>query len=197
MRDHGYPSIGVALPVNEMAIHDEQGNPLKDVERGEIVIRGRNVMKGYYANEEANESAFPFGWFRSGDEGFALSGKDGLRYYFITGRLKELIIRGGVNLAPLEIDEIINRAPGVKAGISVGFENDWYGEEVGAYIQMVGGVEGNEDEILAFCRKHLPYSKCPKVVVFGNDIPVTSTGKYQRMKVAHLFTQWKSIQFKA
>lgn len=197
MQDHGYPSIGVALPVNEMAIHDEQGNPLKDGERGEIVIRGRNVMKGYYANDEANESAFPFGWFRSGDEGFALSGKDGLRYYFITGRLKELIIRGGVNLAPLEIDEIINRALGVKAGISVGFENDWYGEEVGAYIQMVEGVEGNEDEILAFCRKHLPYSKCPKVVVFGNDIPVTSTGKYQRMKVAHLFTQWKSIQFKA
>jgi acyl-CoA synthetase (AMP-forming)/AMP-acid ligase II len=196
MRAHGYPSIGVALPVNEMAIHGDQGNPLKDGERGEIVIRGRNVMKGYYANDVANEAAFTHGWFRSGDEGFALSGEDGQRYYFITGRLKELIIRGGVNLAPLEIDEVINRAPGVKAGISVGFENDWYGEEVGAYVQMVEGVEGNEEEIIAFCREHLPFSKCPKVVVIGNDIPVTSTGKYQRMKVANLFKQWKAIQFK-
>ena len=196
MRAHGYPSIGVALPVNEMAIHGNQGNPLKDGERGEIVIRGRNVMKGYYANDVANEAAFTHGWFRSGDEGFALSGEDGQRYYFITGRLKELIIRGGVNLAPLEIDEVINRAPGVKAGISVGFENDWYGEEVGAYVQMVEGVEGNEEEIIAFCREHLPFSKCPKVVVIGNDIPVTSTGKYQRMKVANLFKQWKAIQFK-
>jgi long-chain acyl-CoA synthetase len=153
-------------------------------------------MKGYYANDVANEAAFTHGWFRSGDEGFALSGEDGQRYYFITGRLKELIIRGGVNLAPLEIDEVINRAPGVKAGISVGFENDWYGEEVGAYVQMVEGVEGNEEEIIAFCREHLPFSKCPKVVVIGNDIPVTSTGKYQRMKVANLFKQWKAIQFK-
>ena len=197
MRAHGYPSIGVALPVNEMAIHDDQGNPLKDGERGEIVIRGRNVMKGYYANDAANETAFTHGWFRSGDEGFALTGDDGQRYYFITGRLKELIIRGGVNLAPLEIDEVINRAPGVKAGISVGFENDWYGEEVGAYVQMEAGLEGNEEEIIAFCRAYLPFSKCPKVVVFGNDIPVTSTGKYQRMKVAHLFKDWKAVQFKA
>jgi acyl-CoA synthetase (AMP-forming)/AMP-acid ligase II len=196
MREHGYPSIGVALDVNEMDIHDPEGRPVGDGNRGEIVIRGRNVMTGYYANDQANENAFTYGWFRSGDEGFTLRDGRGRRFYFITGRLKELIIRGGVNLAPLEIDEVINRAPGVKAGISVGFENDWYGEEVGAYVQMEAGVQGREDEIIAYCRYHLPFSKCPKVVVFGNDIPVTSTGKYQRMKVAHLFTQWKGTQFK-
>ncbi len=196
MRDHGYPSIGTALPVNEMAIHDEQGRPLGDSERGEIVIRGANVMKGYYDNLQANENAFTFGWFRSGDEGFALTDSKGRRFFFITGRIKELIIRGGVNLAPLEIDEVISKAPGVKAGIAVGFENDWYGEEVGAYVQMIEGADHDADDILEYCRAQLPFAKCPKVVVFGEQIPVTSTGKYQRMKVAHLFLQWKETQFR-
>jgi long-chain acyl-CoA synthetase len=179
-----------------MAIHDEDGTELEPGERGEIVIRGVNVMLGYYNNQEANEKAFKNGWFRTGDEGFMEHDDKGRPYFFITGRLKELIIRGGVNLAPLEIDEVINLAPGVKAGIAVGFENDWYGEEVGAYIQLEEGAKVDEDELLAFFQKHLPFSKSPKVVVFGNDIPVTSTGKYQRMKVAHHFEEWKSKQFR-
>ena len=130
MRDFGYPSIGVPIPANEMDIHDHEGNSVPDGERGEIVIRGVNVMKEYYANPSANENAFTWGWFRSGDEGFVKRDELGRPFFFITGRIKELIIRGGVNLAPLEIDEIICRAPGVKAAICVGFENDGYGEEV-------------------------------------------------------------------
>ncbi len=194
--DYGYPSIGVPVPANEMEIHDPEGNSLGENERGEIVIRGVNVMLGYYNNREANEKTFKHGWFRSGDEGFYINDEQGRPYFFITGRLKELIIRGGINLAPLEIDEVINKAPGVKAGIAVGFENDWYGEEVGAYIQLEEGVEEDEEAILAFCRERLPYSKSPKVVVFGDQIPVTSTGKYQRRKVTHQFEQWKEVQFR-
>lgn len=196
MGESGYPSIGVALPVNEMQIHDGNGQPLPDGERGEIVIRGHNVMREYYGNLQANENAFTFGWFRSGDEGFAQTDAAGRRFFFITGRIKELIIRGGVNLAPLEIDEVLVKAPGVKAAISVGFENDWYGEEVGAYVVMKDDTEHDAEVILQHCRAHLPFSKCPKVVVFGEQIPVTSTGKYQRMKVAHLFKQWKDVQFR-
>ena len=196
MQDFGYPSIGVAIPANEMAIHDENGNALEEGERGEIVIRGVNVMKGYFNNPEANEKAFTNGWFRSGDEGFYQNDEKGNAYYFITGRIKELIIRGGINFAPLEIDEVINKAPGVKAGIAVGFENDWYGEEVGAYIELEEGADENEEAILAYCKNHLPHAKTPKVIVFGNEIPVTSTGKYQRRKVAHLFSEWKGIQFR-
>ncbi|MEP1152162.1 MAG: class I adenylate-forming enzyme family protein [Balneola sp.] len=196
MQDFGYPSIGVAIPANEMAIHDEQGNSLQEGERGEIVIRGVNVMKGYFNNTEANENAFTNGWFRSGDEGFYKNDEEGNAYYFITGRIKELIIRGGINFAPLEIDEIINKAPGVKAGIAVGFENDWYGEEVGAYVELQNGAEPDEEVILAYCKEHLPHAKMPKVVVFGDQIPVTSTGKYQRRKVAHLFKEWKEVQFR-
>lgn len=194
--DFGYPSIGVPIPANEMAIHDEDGNDLPEKERGEIVVRGVNVMTGYYNNQKANEETFKHGWFRSGDEGFYVKDEEGKCYFFITGRLKELIIRGGVNLAPLEIDEVICKAPGVKAGIAVGFQNKWYGEEVGAYIELEEGFDENEEEILEFCRRHLPFSKSPKVVVFGNDIPVTSTGKYQRRKVTHLFEEWEEVQFK-
>lgn len=196
MNDFGYPSIGVPVPANQMEIHDPDGNPLPENERGEIVVRGVNVMMGYYNNQEANEETFKHGWFRSGDEGFYVKDDQGRPFFFITGRLKELIIRGGVNLAPLEIDEVINKAPGVKSGIAVGFENDWYGEEVGAYIELEEGAEKNQEAILNYCKQHLPHSKTPKVIVFGDQIPVTSTGKYQRRKVTHLFKEWKSVQFR-
>lgn len=194
--DFGFPSIGVPVPANEMEIHDPDGNPLPENERGEIVIRGVNVMMGYYNNREANEETFKHGWFRSGDEGFYVKDDQGRPFFFITGRLKELIIRGGVNLAPLEIDEVINKAPGVKSGIAVGFENDWYGEEVGAYIRLEENAEENKEAILSYCKEHLPHSKVPKVIVFGDQIPVTSTGKYQRRKVTHLFKEWKNVQFR-
>jgi acyl-CoA synthetase (AMP-forming)/AMP-acid ligase II len=196
LHDHGYPSIGIELPCNDMDIHDVNGNSLPEGERGEIVIRGPNIMQEYYKNEAANATTFAWGWFRSGDEGFWMGDGKGSRYFFITGRLKELIIRGGVNYAPLEIDEVINRAPGVKAGISVGFENDWYGEEIGAYVQLHDGVPEDAKPILNYCREHLPFSKSPKVVIFVDQIPVTSTGKYQRLKVAGLFSEWKEIQFR-
>ena len=196
MRDHGYPSIGSPLPVNEMEIHDDQGNPVEEGERGEIVIRGVNVMKEYYHNPEANEESFANGWFRSGDEGFYLTDKKKRKYFFITGRLKEIILRGGVSLAPLEIDEIINKVPGVEAGIAVGFENEWYGEEVGAYVKMKPGVIQDSEKILSFCEEYLPFSKCPKVVVFGDELPATTSGKYKRKDLTPLFKTWKSTQFR-
>lgn len=195
MQDYGFPSIGVALPCNEMAIHDERGHVLAEGERGEIVVRGLNVMKGYFKNEQANADAFAFGWFRSGDEGFFRRDNDGREFYFITGRIKELIIRGGVNIAPLEIDEVINKAPGVKAGICVGFENTIYGEEVGALVVPINSG-ADEESILRFCRRHLPHFKTPKVVLFANELPVTSTGKYQRTRVRHLFAKFRNTQFR-
>lgn len=195
MQSYGFPSIGVAIPCNEMAIHSESGQDVPDGDRGEIVIRGRNVMRGYDKNPAANADAFTHGWFRSGDEGFRIADEHGRHFYFITGRIKELIIRGGVNLAPLEIDEVINRAPGVKAGICVGFENNLYGEEVGALVIPTDDTV-NAQQILEFCAEHLPASKRPKVVLFTESLPVTSTGKYQRNTVKHLFAQWKDAQWR-
>jgi long-chain acyl-CoA synthetase len=196
MRDHGFPSIGVPLPPNEMAIHDREGRALPEGERGEIVIRGVNVMRGYYRRPEANAETFAHGWFRSGDEGFWRRGADGRDYFFITGRIKELIIRGGVNLSPFEIDEVLNAIPGVARGLAVGFENRWYGEEVGAYVMLEPGVALDEAAILRACREKLPFPKAPKVVVFGSEIPVTSTGKYQRGRLVPLFAEFKDVQYR-
>ena len=86
--------------------------------------------------------------------------------------------------------------PGIQTGIAVGFENDWYGEEVGAYVQLKPDIEISEGQILAHCRKHLPFGKSPKVVVFGASIPTTPAGQYQRAKLGELFAKWKEVQFR-
>ncbi len=192
---YGFPSIGVPLPVNEMAIHDAVGNELGEGEKGEIVIRGHNVMARYFQNPEANDATFAHGWFRSGDEGFFRYDDTGRPFFFITGRIKELIIRGGANISPFEIDEILMNMPGVQAGIAVGFENEWYGEEVGAFVKLKDGMNLTEQQILTYCRRHLPFAKSPKVVVFGDSVPVTSTGKYQRTLCKELFARWRTVQF--
>jgi long-chain acyl-CoA synthetase len=182
-----------------MDIQNDKGESLPENTRGEIVIRGHNVMKYYDQNPEANAKTFEFNWFRSGDEGFYINDDNGRKYFFITGRIKELIIRGGINIAPLEIDEVLMSLPEVKAGIAVGFDNDWYGEEVGALVLLNEG-ENPTDElkkaIIKKCRQQLPFYKTPKVVIFSDTIPVTSTGKYQRNKVKHLFSEHKTMQFK-
>lgn len=199
LHDYGFPSIGIEIEPNDMDIHNEQGESLPENTRGEIVIRGHNVMKYYDGNAEANDKTFEFGWFRSGDEGFYINDDKGRKYYFITGRLKELIIRGGINIAPLEIDEVLMGIESVKAGIAVGFDNDWYGEEVGALIQLEDGITESDElkiQIIKACRAKLPYYKTPKIVIFSDALPVTSTGKYQRNKVKRLFADFKTIQFK-
>ena len=193
--DHGFPSIGPALPCNEMAIHDPAGRILPAGERGEIVIRGHNVMVGYFADEAANAAAFAHGWFRSGDEGFWLPDAEGVPYFFITGRLKELIIRGGVNVSPLEIDEVLAGIPGVRTGVAVGFPSDVYGEEIGAYVVLLPGAALDEAAVLAGCAG-LPHHKRPKVVVFGDAAPITSTGKIQRNRLKDRFAPWRAVQFR-
>jgi len=196
MFECGFPSIGCPIPANEMAIQDSEGRPLPEDARGEIVIRGVNVMRYYFKRPDANRDTFAHDWFRSGDEGFYRKGEDGRDYYFITGRIKELIIRGGVNYSPFDIDEVLTAIPGVRAAMAVGFENDFYGEEIGAYVQLEEGATLTAEEILRHCREHLPFPKSPKVVVFGREFPVTSTGKYQRSRLKPLFAEWKEKQFR-
>ncbi|MEM8529350.1 MAG: class I adenylate-forming enzyme family protein [Chloroflexota bacterium] len=196
MTSLGYPSIGVPIDPNEMAIHDPEGQEVLEGGRGEIVIRGHNVMVGYFQRPDANAETFKHGWFRSGDEGFVQRDSQGRPFFFITGRIKELINRGGVKYSPFEIEEILSSIPGVRVGLAVAFENTYYGEEVGAYVVLHEGTQLTEGHILSYCRAHMPFAKSPKVVVFGKDIPATSTGKYQRLRLKDLFTQWTEVQFK-
>lgn len=197
LHDYGYPSIGCPIEPNEMAIFGLEGEPLGAGERGEICIRGHNVMKHYFKRPDANTETFKFGWFRSGDEGFYEEDEQGRRFFFITGRLKELINRGGVKFSPFDIEETLLTIPGVKVGLAIAFENTYYGEEVGAYIVPEEGQALHADDIIAYCRDRMPFEKSPKAVVFGTDIPVTSTGKYQRLKLREQFAAWKDTQFRA
>ena len=197
--DHGYPSIGCPIEPNEMAIFaaDGSGRQLGAGERGEICIRGHNVMQGYFKRPDANAETFKFQWFRSGDEGYFLHDDTGRQFFFITGRIKELINRGGVKFSPFDIEEVLLGIDGVKVGLAIGFPNDYYGEEVGAYVVLEAGAAVAEEAILARCRQVMTFEKSPKAVVFGEEIPVTSTGKYQRLKLQALFAKWEGTQFRA
>lgn len=198
MSDYGYPSIGCPIEPNEMGIFsaDGSGIELGAGERGEICVRGHNVMQGYFKRPDANEEAFRFGWFRTGDEGFFQQDSKGRKFFFITGRLKELINRGGVKFSPFDIEEVLLGYPGVRVALAIAFPNQYYGEEVGAYVVPEEGVTLDEAAILAHCRERLTFEKSPKVIVFGTEIPVTSTGKYQRLRLQGLFAAWEKTQFR-
>ena len=200
LADHGFPSIGVALPFQELAILGAAGERMATGERGEICVRGDSVTLGYHERDDANADAFKRGWFHSGDEGFALADERGREFFFITGRLKELIIRGGVNYSPLEIDEVLNAHPQVRYGLAVPFANRYYGDEIAAYVVPHEGATLEADSVLAWCRERLDFAKSPKVVVTGSEIPYTTTGKPMRIELARTLadelSQYRGVQFR-
>jgi long-chain acyl-CoA synthetase len=141
---------------------------------------------------------FQGGWFHSGDEGFWQHGPDGRPYFFITGRIKELIVRGGSNVSPFEVDSVLRSHPAVEYALAVPFENRFYGEEIAAYV--VPNREVTEAEILAHCARYLDFARCPKVVVFGDDVPYTATGKAKRLelkqRLAGALREYRDVQFR-
>ena len=201
MRDFEFPSIGVPLRHNKMAILDSDGRELPELSRGEICIRGGTVCAGYYKRDDANEGAFQRGWFHSGDEGFYARDGKGRPFFFISGRLKELIIRGGVNISPLEIDDVLKTHPHVRFAMAVPFDNRYYGEEIAAYVvPRDANVIPSEKDLLDHCRRVLPFAKCPKIILFGQDVPYTSTGKPKRLELkaqlASSLAGYRDRQFK-
>lgn len=201
LADYEFPSVGVALRHNILTVLNDRGQAVPQGMRGEICIRGRTLCAGYFRREDANEAAFQRGWFRSGDEGFYRTDERGRPFFFISGRLKELIIRGGVNISPLEIDDVLKRHHGVKFAMAVPFEHRYYGEEIAAYIVPHHlSSPPSEAELLAHCRNGLPFAKQPKVVLFGEDVPYTATGKPKRLelkaRLAATLAQYRDRQFK-
>jgi long-chain acyl-CoA synthetase len=201
LNDYEFPSIGVPLRHNTMTILNDKGQPLPEMSRGEICIRGGTVCAGYFKRDDANKAAFKWGWFRSGDEGFYAQDKHGRPFFFISGRLKELIIRGGVNISPLEIDDALKSHPLVQFAMAVPFEHRYYGEEIAAYVVPRDvDVPPTEADMLAHCRRLLPFSKCPKVILFGREVPYTSTGKPKRLelkaRLASTLAPYRDRQFK-
>ena len=166
----------------EIAIVDETGRHLSIGDRGEVAIRGPNVTHGYRNNPAANAESFTNGWFRTGDQGyFSESG-----YLTLTGRLKELINRGGEKISPLEIDGVLALHPAVEEAISFGVPDAKYGEAVQAAVVVRGDCE--ESELRAFCGERLTSFKVPDRVHIARELPRTATGKVQRRHVAAQFT---------
>lgn len=197
-RDYDFPSIGWAVPHVEVSVADSAGGAVGPGVRGELVARGAVVMQGYAECPEATDDAFRGGWFHTGDEGFWEPDETGRAFFFITGRIKELIIRGGSNISPFEVDAVLHSHPSVRFGLAVPFENRYYGEEIAAYVVCEGDVSA--EEILAHSARYLDHAKCPKVVVFGDEVPFTATGKAKRLelkqRLAPLLAPYRDTQFR-
>jgi acyl-CoA synthetase (AMP-forming)/AMP-acid ligase II len=164
----------------EVALMDEAGNLLSQGQIGEVVIRGPNVTKGYDANPAANAKAFTNGWFRTGDQG--VFDEDG--FLMLTGRLKELINRGGEKVSPLEIDSVLSGHPAVAQVLSFAIPHAKLGEEVGAAVVLREGAALTERELRDFASQHLADFKVPRKVVFLDEIPKGATGKLMRIGLA-------------
>jgi acyl-CoA synthetase (AMP-forming)/AMP-acid ligase II len=173
-------SVGRGTGV-EIVILDESGNRLPSGQQGEVSIRGPNVMHGYRNNPDANASSFTGGYFRTGDRGFLDAGG----YLTLTGRLKELINRGGEKISPLEVDAVLLEHPAVAEAVSFGVPDPKYGEEVHGAVVLKTAAQA--DEIVAFCRDRLADFKVPKRIYIADALPRTATGKIQRRHVAAHF----------
>ncbi len=176
-----YPGIVGIAAGPEIAIVDHDGEPLPVGETGEIVIRGDNVMAGYENNEKANADAFtPQGWFRTGDQG-TLSPEG---YLTITGRLKEIINRGGEKISPREVDEILMDHPSVSQCVTFAMPHDKLGEDVAAAIVLREGEHLSEKDLRSFASERLAPFKVPSTIMFLDEIPKGATGKLQRIGLA-------------
>jgi acyl-CoA synthetase (AMP-forming)/AMP-acid ligase II len=172
-------SVGVAAGP-EIAIMDGAGRLLPAGGTGEVVIRGRNVTAGYLGNAAANASAFAGGWLRTGDQGWI----DDEGYLRLTGRLKEIINRGGEKISPREVDETLLDHPAVAQAVTFALPDAKLGEEVAAVIVLREGAAATEAEIRDFARARLAPFKVPRRVLFLAEIPKGATGKLQRIGLA-------------
>jgi len=168
-------SIGKPIWGVEVRVVDEQDKPLPPGSEniGEIVIRGHNVMKGYYGNLAATAEAFRGGWFHTGD--LAYADKDG--YLFVVDRKKDMLIRGGYNVYPREIEEVLFGHPAVAEAAVVGKADPKLGEEILAFVVPKPGAEADPDDIMAYCRERLAAYKYPREVRIAEDLPKGPTGK--------------------
>jgi acyl-CoA synthetase (AMP-forming)/AMP-acid ligase II len=169
----------------EARVIDAALNDVPDGSTGELAIRGPNVMVGYYKNDDATRASFtPDGWLRTGDLGH----RDADGFFFVTGRIKELIIKGGENIAPREIDEALLAHPAVLDAAAVGMPDPHYGQDIFACVVLRDGMPCSEDELRAFCLEQLGRFKTPKLLRFVAELPRGPSGKVQRLKLLDLLT---------
>ena len=183
---HVVGSVGTPVPGDEIQIRDGEGNRLDNGEKGEICLRGRNIMKGYLNNPEATKSAFwDGGWFRSGDVGIF----DENGYLFIVDRLKDMIITGGENVYSLEVEEVLYRHPDIQECAVIGLPDKEWGERVVACIITKKGVSLNKIEIKEHMKSHLSSFKVPKEFMVMEDFPRSPAGKTLKRDLRTIIAQ--------
>jgi fatty-acyl-CoA synthase len=179
--DRRTQTVGRVLPEMDVKIMDPgTGATVGTGEPGELCVRGYNVMQGYHDNDAATRAAIDAdGWLRTGDQ--ATVDADG--YLRITGRIKVLIIRGGENIAPKEIEDLLREHPAVADAYVYGVANEWFGEEVAAAIRLKQGAAASVESLTAFCQSRIARFKVPRLVRFVDDFPMTASGKIQKYKL--------------
>jgi long-chain acyl-CoA synthetase len=174
-------SIGVPIWGVECTLVDDDWNLVEGTDTvGEVAIRGHNIMKGYYNRPEATAEVMRDGWFRTGD----LARRDEDGYYYIVDRAKDMIIRGGFNVYPREVEEVLMMHSSVSLAAVVGVPHDSHGEEVKAYVVLNSGAETTEQELLAWGKEQMAAYKYPRMVEFVTALPMTSTGKILKRELA-------------
>ena len=174
----------VGLPAGpEVCIMNENGEMLKQGDEGEVCIKGENVTVGYDNNEEANKTSFTNGWFRTGDQGYF--DKEG--YLKISGRLKEIINKGGEKISPLEVDNVLMDHPFIDQAVCFGYDDKMLGENIASAIIIKSGETCSESNVLEYAQKKLAKFKIPKKIFFVEEIPKGATGKLQRNVLAKKF----------
>jgi long-chain acyl-CoA synthetase len=173
-------SIGTPIKGVEMQVWDDEGNELPQGEVGEIVIRGHNIMKGYWGRPDATEDAIDAdGWFRTGD----MAKVDGDGYFFIVDRKKDLIIRGGYNVYPREVEEVLYEHPAVQEAAVVGIPHDSLGEEVAAAVVLKQGESVDASELKAYVKEQVAAYKYPRKIWFVDELPKGPTGKILKREI--------------
>jgi long-chain acyl-CoA synthetase len=172
-------SIGTPLEGVEMKVVDEDDKEVAQGEVGEIVIRGHNIMKGYWQRPEATEEAMRGGWFHSGD--MAKTDEDG--YFYIVDRKKDLIIRGGYNVYPREVEEVLYEHPKIREAAVVGVPHDQWGEEIGAAVVLHEGEDLAPEEVSAYVKERIAAYKYPRLVWFIDELPKGPTGKILKREI--------------
>jgi fatty-acyl-CoA synthase len=177
-------TVGKAYPAVEVKVADpETGIELIPGQQGELCCRGYNVMKGYYKNPEATANAIDAeGWLHSGDLGVM----DENGYFRVTGRIKDMIIRGGENIYPREIENFLYTHPGIEAVEVAGVASEKYGEEVCAFIRRKAGTQFSEEDVIDFCRGKIARFKIPRYIFFVEEFPMTASGKIQKYKLREM-----------
>ena len=174
----------VGLPAGpEVCIMNENGEVLNQGDEGEVCIKGENVTLGYDNNEEANKTSFTNGWFRTGDQGYF----DNEGYLKISGRLKEIINKGGEKISPLEVDNVLMDHPLIDQAVCFGYEDKMLGENIASAIIIKSGEACSENDVLEYAQEKLAKFKIPKKIFFVEEIPKGATGKLQRNVLAKKF----------